>query len=202
MDGSRWRGDLSPGFAVPSPEGREEFKHAYSLPHGEGGPCEAWWERSFSAIRDGNSIVMRLKPMKHSSPLTFARAKHMRCEPTEAERRLWGALRGKRLGGLKFYRQVPIGPYIVDFLNQEHGVVIEVDGVTHGDAHEVVHDQCRTAFLEARGLKVHRVYNSEVYCHLSNVLDGIYAVVTERATKGPHPSCASRNPPSPEGKGR
>jgi very-short-patch-repair endonuclease len=140
--------------------------------------------------------------MQHSSLLTYARAKRMRREPTEAERRLWGALRGRRLGGLKFYRQVPVGPYIVDFINQEVGVVIEVDGVTHGDAHEVEHDKRRTAFLEAKGLLVHRVDNHQVYCHLTDVLDGIYAVVMERAAKGPHPSRALRDPPSPEGKGQ
>jgi very-short-patch-repair endonuclease len=139
--------------------------------------------------------------MQHPSPLTYARAKRMRREPTEAERRLWGALRGRCLGGLKFYRQVPVGPYIVDFINQEFGVVIEVDGVTHCDAHEVEHDLRRTAFLEARGLLVHRVYNTEVYRHLNDVLDGIYAVVMERTSKGPHPSRALRDPPSPEGKG-
>jgi very-short-patch-repair endonuclease len=121
--------------------------------------------------------------MQHSSPLTYARAKRMRREPTEAERRLWGALRGKRLGGLKFYRQVPIGPYIVDFINHKHGVVVEVDGVTHGDDHEVEHDNQRTAFLEATGLLVHRVDNLAVYHHFDDVLDGIYAVVTERSPK-------------------
>jgi very-short-patch-repair endonuclease len=134
--------------------------------------------------------------MQHASPLTYARAKRMRREPTEAERRLWGALRGRRLGGLKFYRQVPFGPFIVDFINQEFGVVFEVDGVTHGEAHEVQHDLRRTAFLESRGLLVHRVYNTDVYTQLSDVLDGIYAVVMECAAKRPHPPL--RGSPSPE----
>jgi very-short-patch-repair endonuclease len=105
----------------------------------------------------------------------------MRQSPTEAERRLWTALRGKRLGGLKFYRQVPVGPYIVDFINHEFGVVIEVDGATHGDVHEVEHDLRRTAFLDARGLIVHRVDNLSVYRQLEAVLDGIYAIVSDRA---------------------
>ena len=107
----------------------------------------------------------------------------MRREPTEAELRLWGALRGRRLGGLKFYRQKPIGPYIVDFIDQEHGVIVEVDGATHvGDA-VVRHDAQRTAFLAGQGYVVHRVDNLAVFQNLGDVLDGIYAVVIERAAK-------------------
>jgi very-short-patch-repair endonuclease len=93
--------------------------------------------------------------MKASSPLTYVRAKRMRSEPTEAELRLWGGLRGRRLGGLKFYRQKPMGPYIVDFINQEHCVVVEVDGATHGDD-AAAHDARRTAFLAEHGYVVHR----------------------------------------------
>jgi very-short-patch-repair endonuclease len=122
-------------------------------------------------------------PSDTSLPLTYARAKRMRREPTEAETRLWGALRGRRLGGLKFYRQKPIGPYIVDFINQEHGVIVEVDGVTHGVDAAVAHDVRRTTFLEAQGIFVHRVDNLAMFQNLGDVLDGIYAVVMERAAK-------------------
>jgi very-short-patch-repair endonuclease len=122
-------------------------------------------------------------PANMPSPLTYARAKRMRREPTGAELRLWGGLRGRRLGGLKFYRQKPIGPYIVDFVNQEHGVIVEVDGATHGDDGAVAHDARRTAFLAEQGLVVHRVDNLAVFQNLGDVLDGIYAVVMERVTK-------------------
>ena len=126
--------------------------------------------------------------MEPSAPLTYARAKRMRREPTETERILWGALRNRRLGDLKFYRQKPIGPYIVDFINQEYGVVIEIDGVTHGEPTALEHDKKRTAFLAAQGLIVHRVDNLAIYHNLGAILDGIYAVVSERAAKGPHQS--------------
>ena len=65
--------------------------------------------------------------LMNPTPLTYARAKRMRREPTAAEAKLWGALRNRSLGGFKFYRQVPIGPYIVDFINYEWGVVVEVN---------------------------------------------------------------------------
>jgi very-short-patch-repair endonuclease len=124
--------------------------------------------------------------MKHSLPITYTRAKGMRNGPTEAERKLWGALRNRRLCDLKFYRQVPIGPYIVDFICHEHGVVIELDGVTHSEDVEVVRDEKRSSYLQSLGLFVHRVWNSEVHGHFEYAVDGIYAVVTEQPKKERH----------------
>jgi very-short-patch-repair endonuclease len=118
-----------------------------------------------------------------STPLTYARAKRLRHEPTEAERKLWGYLRNRSLGGFKFYRQVPIGPYIVDFISHEHGVVIEVDGATHGSADKLTHDENRTAYLNTQGLIVHRILNIEVFKNITAVCDGILTVLTERGAR-------------------
>ena len=115
------------------------------------------------------------------TPLTYARAKRMRREMTAAERKLWGYLRNRRLGGFKFYRQLPVGPFIVDFINHEFGVVIEVDGATHGDAEEVARDETRSAFLHSKGLYVHSVGNLDVYENMIGVCDGILLVMAERA---------------------
>jgi len=71
------------------------------------------------------------------SPKLLDRARDLRHEQTEAEKRLWGYLRAKRLQGWKFNRQVPIAPYIVDFLCVEAKLIVEVDGATHGDDYEV-----------------------------------------------------------------
>ena len=132
-------------------------------------------------------ILGELNAMR-SSPVIFARAKHMRREPTKAEAKLWGALRNRRLGGLKFYRQVPIGPYVVDFVNKELGFVVEVDGATHGDELAVRHDQKRKVFLATKGLFIHRVDNAQIFSNIGSVLDGIHAVLHECAAKGPHPA--------------
>ena len=113
-------------------------------------------------------------------PLTYARAKRMRREPTEAEHKLWDYLRNRSLGGYKFYRQVPIGPYIVDFISHEFGVVVEVDGATHGDVDEVTRDERRTEFLIAQGLVAHRVNNADVFENIIGVCDGILIVMAER----------------------
>jgi very-short-patch-repair endonuclease len=112
--------------------------------------------------------------------LLYRRAKAMRKGPTEAERRLWAQLRGKRLNGFKFYRQVVVGTFIVDFISHERGVVVEVDGVTHGDASDVAYDARRTRVLEALGLIVHRVPNFDVFMNMDGVLYGVLLVLEAR----------------------
>ena len=107
------------------------------------------------------------------------RAKVLRSQQTEAENRLWGYLRAKRLQGWKFNRQVPIGNYIVDFICEKARLVIEVDGVTHGDEVQTKYDDNRTKFLESLGFHVFRCYNTDVYQNLDGVLEGILLALTK-----------------------
>lgn len=106
---------------------------------------------------------------------------------TEPEVRLWLALRGRRLSGVRFSRQVVIGAYIADFCARSRKLVVEVDGHTHADQ---ARDEARTAWLQARGYRVIRFANEEVETNLDGVLDAIAA-----ATTSPHPTL------SPEGRG-
>jgi len=94
----------------------------------------------------------------------------LRREMTEAERILWYHLRSRRLSGLKFRRQVPIGPYIVDFLCPEKRVIVEIDGGQHNYPDERSRDLERTRFLESKGYKVLRFWNNEVLGNLEGVL--------------------------------
>ena len=87
------------------------------------------------------------------------------------ERRLWKHLRYKRLGGLRFRRQHPIGRFIVDFYCPAHRLVVEVDGDSH--AEQVEYDHSRTAWLEAHGYQVLRVANRDVLNNLDSVLNAI-----------------------------
>ncbi len=80
------------------------------------------------------------------------RARRLRREDTDAEARLWSSLRDRRLGGWKWRRQVPLGPYIVDFLCVEAGLVVELDGGQHAD--QMAYDARRTRYLEGLGLRV------------------------------------------------
>jgi very-short-patch-repair endonuclease len=100
----------------------------------------------------------------------FARA--MRRQPTEAEDRLWHELRGRRLDGLKFRRQVPVGPYVVDFLCAEARLAVEVDGSQHADSER---DEIRRGELGRRGIRVLRFWNDEVLREMDSVCATIIA---------------------------
>jgi len=98
------------------------------------------------------------RTLKDSTPRDRARA--LRRGDTGAEARLWNALRARRLGGWKWRRQVPNGPFILDFLCVEAGLVVELDGGQH--AEQAAYDARRTAYLERQGLQVLRFWNSDV----------------------------------------
>src|ERR1700729_2031189 len=99
-------------------------------------------------------------------------ARAMRGAPTDSELRLWRLLRDRRLSGFKFRRQVPIGPYIVDFLCVSAKLVVEVDGSPHAES---LPDEARDAYLESQGWKVLRFWNNEVLRNREGVLETIYA---------------------------
>ena len=98
-------------------------------------------------------------------------ARKLRGNPTEAETRLWSRLRRKQLDGHRFRRQVPIGPYIVDFLCLSARFVVEVDGGQH--ATEAHRDAKRTAWLESQGFRVGRLWNNDVLGNTDAVVEAI-----------------------------
>jgi very-short-patch-repair endonuclease len=110
---------------------------------------------------------------------------------TDAEQKLWYRLRGGRLDGLKFRRQHPVPPYIVDFCCTEARLVIELDGSQHGA--DV--DAARAAALERRGLRVVRFWDNQVFEDLDGVLQVIIDIARARTLTR---RCA---PPSPGGRG-
>ena len=124
-------------------------------------------------------------------PEALERQRSLRVFSTEAERRLWAHLRGRRMLGRKFRRQVWLGNYVVDFVCLEHLLIIEADGSQH--AEQADHDARRTAFLEKEGFRVLRFWNNDV---LTN-LDGVISVILE-VLEGPHPPKPEAwAPPSP-----
>ena len=112
---------------------------------------------------------------------SIRRARRLRREQTEAEKRLWEFLRDRRLGGFKFVRQEPVGPFIADILCRERLLIIEIDGVTHGEDRELERDARRTAYLEAKGFQVMRVWNIEVFNNLDEVLNSTLLALEARA---------------------
>jgi very-short-patch-repair endonuclease len=102
-----------------------------------------------------------------ASKLRRDRARRLRRTQTEAEARLWEALRGGRLEGWKWRRQVPVGPFIAEFVCLEAALAVELDGGVH--AEQADRDARRDAFLAARGLSVLRFWNREVDQNLERV---------------------------------
>jgi very-short-patch-repair endonuclease len=114
----------------------------------------------------------------------------LRRDATDAERRLWTALRDRRLNGCKFRRQHTIGGYIVDFACIEQRLIVEADGGQH---QENVSDARRPAWLESQGWRVVRFWNNDILANTDGVLSAIL-----QALRGGGPSPASlREAPSP-----
>ncbi|ABF52394.1 protein of unknown function DUF559 [Sphingopyxis alaskensis RB2256] len=118
-----------------------------------------------------------------------SRARQMRNNPTEPEKRLWRQLSNGQLYGHKFRRQQVIGWFIADFVCASANLIVEVDG----DTHEETADRARDKALAEQGYRTVRVSNHEVMTNM----DGVLAFISEalRQADGPHPN------PSPEGEG-
>ncbi len=112
------------------------------------------------------------------------RSRELCANPTEAERALWAQLRARKVAGIRFNNQFPIGPFICDFVSRAAKLVIEIDGGQHD--WNAAADLARTQFIEAQGFAVLRFWNNEV---LENI-EGVVATI-ERAladTPSPNPS--------------
>lgn len=119
---------------------------------------------------------VRVRGAMRQNDLQTARARDLRQSMTEAERKLWFALRDRRFRGLKFRRQVPIGPFIVDFFCVEAKLVIEADGGQHSESPQ---DAARDAWLRAQGLVVLRLWNDHILRDLSGSLQRLTGEVTQ-----------------------
>ena len=123
--------------------------------------------------------------------LSLTQAKKLRSNMTDAERRLWYRLRAHRFDGHKFKRQIPVGPYVLDFACLGRKVVIEVDGGQHADSQS---DIPRDSYLRDQGFQVLRFWNNDV---LKNT-DAVLEVILSALATAPSPG-ALRAPPSPQG---
>ncbi len=95
------------------------------------------------------------------------RARDLRQTETPPEQLLWLALRNEQIGGLKFRRQHPVGPYVVDFYCRSVNLAVEIDGMSHDD--KMLQDATRTKYLEGQGLRILRVTNEDVMRDLDAV---------------------------------
>ena len=103
--------------------------------------------------------------------LQKSRARKLRKKLTDVENKLWSQLRGRQVSGVKFRRQHPIGPFIVDFCCVERGLVVELDGSQHAERNAA--DERRTRLIERSGYRVLRFWDNEVLINLYGVLERI-----------------------------
>ena len=116
------------------------------------------------------------------------RAKQMRSESTPAEHRLWQMLRAKRLAAYKFKRQLPVDHYIADFACLARRVIVEVDGGQHADSPG---DARRDTYLQAKGFRVLRFWNDDIFNNeegvLTSILDALQAPLPARLGRAAPP---------------
>ena len=115
-------------------------------------------------------------------PRDTERARQLRNAATPAERLLWRYLSNGGLGGFKFSRQMPLGPYFADFLCRRARLIVELDGYSHDVDHDA--DARRDAWLKQEGYDVLRFANAEV---MSNV-DGVVTAIGEALARLPTPN--------------
>jgi very-short-patch-repair endonuclease len=110
-------------------------------------------------------------PYTRSSPSGYQQAHKLRQAQTPAEIRLWAFLRRRQMQGARFRRQHALGPYVVDFCAPGRKLVIEIDGAQHSEQAE--YDAERTDYLNSRGYRVLRFWNTEIMNDIERVLNTI-----------------------------
>ncbi len=112
-----------------------------------------------------------------NTPEFIPRRRDLRHNQTDAEKKLWQALRSRQFEGLKFRRQYSVGPYILDFYCPEKKLCIELDGGQH--ATNIDHDKQRSQYLTGLGMTVVRFWNNDV---LKNI-EGVTQTLTKLCQK-------------------
>ena len=116
-------------------------------------------------------------------PRETSKARQLRANATPAERKLWQYLSASQLDGYKFSRQIPIGPFICDFVCRAVNLVVEIDGHSHDSAN--AYDSRRTEHLHGLGYQIVRFTNEEVFENLEGVLISLSETLAALPTPSP-----------------
>jgi len=128
-----------------------------------------------SGVRAASAAHKTVTDVLARKALLLERARAMRSNPTDAERRLWSILRAKRLADLRWRRQVIIDDlYIADFICFEHRLIVEADGGQHA---ENPHDSDRDAYLTTQGFRILRFWNNDVLTNSDSVAEAILRAI-------------------------
>jgi len=112
-------------------------------------------------------------------------AQQLRENMTDAEKRLWWKIKMKQVKGLIFYRQKPIGEYIVDFYCPKAKLAIEIDGSHHFVGETIEYDRIRDDYLSSLGLRVVRFTNTDVLKNIKGVLERIEGEIDRKIPLSP-----------------
>lgn len=170
---------VSPKWVPQLGDAAEVFAQLHPLPEGGGG---------------GEGFGRGIKaPVTRK---TLGQAQALRKAMTGPEKKLWSLISNRAVRGVKFRRQHPFGPYILDFYAPSHKLVVEVDGATRRSAEARAHDEARTGYLESYGLHVLRYSDDQVLNDAEWVAQSIGRVLEEiEAGREPSPQ------PPPSGRG-
>ncbi len=140
-------------------------------------PFDGGEEMREAAKRD--AIPLDGEPVNRSRRKTgtTARARDLRQRDNRAEALPWLELKRRKLGGHKFTRQLPIGPYFADFACREERLVVELDGSRHADNS---YDRRRDEFMRSRGYSILRLWTTDVVTHRASVCESIPAALNGR----------------------
>jgi very-short-patch-repair endonuclease len=112
-------------------------------------------------------------------------SRQLRAQQTDCELLLWQRLRSRQIANLKFRRQFPCPPYVLDFYCAELKLAIELDGGQHFETSGLIHDQRRTLYLYQQGIEVVRFSNLEVLQQMDAVLEQIIRIAAARKLPSP-----------------
>jgi len=139
---------------------------------------------------------MRTKPPIDA--VILDRARRLRREMTEVERKLWRFLRDRSLVGVKFRRQVPLGNFIADFCCLDCRLIVELDGGQHAEHEDA--DALRSQCFAEEGFRVLRFWNDQVLNGAESVVEEILAAIAEDE-RAPSPGARDARRPLPKGEG-
>ncbi|MDD5043462.1 MAG: endonuclease domain-containing protein [Patescibacteria group bacterium] len=111
--------------------------------------------------------------MRYYSPKLKNASKALRGNMTKTEIILWSKIKNKQINGLQFYRQKPLGKYIVDFYCPTKKLIIEIDGGQHFDKDNIIKDAEREKYLKQSGLKILRFTNLDIFYNMEGVIGKI-----------------------------
>jgi very-short-patch-repair endonuclease len=138
------------------------------------------------------------------------RARKLRHDMTDAERKLWWHLRRLPIDHSHFRRQATIGPFFADFACHERRLIIEVDGSQHNGPENIAKDEERSVYLQAQGYRILPFWNNDVLRNIDSVVEAVFTAMLQHEASPPplppphrakrrggreteRPSCASNN---------